>query len=131
MIDASVIVPLVFAVIFAVVSGLTGWVISDMRQRMSALERDKASRTDLEALRVEVRAVANTGHSIEVHIATIKEQMARVASDMESEKRTRSETNRGLVERLSNIEERIMHKIEDLQRYGRRRGDDWENDRDG
>jgi septal ring factor EnvC (AmiA/AmiB activator) len=124
MIDANTIATIVFAVVFALVSGLVGLVISDMRQRMSALERDKASGADLEALRTEVRSVANTSHSIEVNIATIKEQMARVASDMESEKRTRSETNKGLVDRLNSLEDRIMRKIEDLQRYGRRRGDD-------
>lgn len=46
---------------------------------------------------------------LKTNMATVKAQMARYTSDIESEKRTRAETNRELTDKIQHLEDRLSN----------------------
>ena len=112
---------------------LIGLIWRDLRVRIDALERQmtlKADACELHEQRVEImhdldkqRAqivdLNKSSHAIDISLATIKEQNARVVSDLESEKRTRNEANN----RIFNQLEKIRVSIEQRGKRYREEGD--------
>jgi septal ring factor EnvC (AmiA/AmiB activator) len=112
----------------AVLFGATLW--KGLERRMDNLEKDKANREDVDELRDElhllssdVRKSNDTSNQLNVAIARITEQMARVVSDIESEKRTRSDANKAIMAAIRETKEDIIKQVQANMAYGRRKSD--------
>jgi translation initiation factor 2B subunit (eIF-2B alpha/beta/delta family) len=97
---------------------------------MDNLEKDKANREEVDELRDElhllssdVRKSNDTSNQLNVAIARITEQMARVVSDIESEKRTRSDANKAIMAAIRETKEDIIKQVQANMAYGRRKSD--------
>jgi hypothetical protein len=102
----------------------------DMRRRMETVELRKSEKDEVEELREEVRTLADdvkrgndATHVINVSMARLIEQVARIVSDIESEKRTRAETSKALMEEIRRSEASIIARMTQVVTYGRRKGD--------
>jgi septal ring factor EnvC (AmiA/AmiB activator) len=112
----------------AVLFGATLW--KGLERRMDNLEKDKANREEVDELRDElhllssdVRKSNDTSNQLNVAIARITEQMARVVSDIESEKRTRSDANKAIMAAIRETKEDIIKQVQANMAYGRRKSD--------
>lgn len=76
----------------------------------------KADKDEMLTQRRHVERIYDNLKTIEVSAAHIHEQMARVTSDMESEKRTRANATNAIMEELRSIRSSVVG-------YGRRPGD--------
>lgn len=101
-----------------------------MNRRLEYTESQKADRAELEALAEEVKTLAQDGKAtyekisqIQVQNATITQQVGRVVSDIESEKRTRAETTRDLKEEMRRNKNELSQEIRALVAHGRRKED--------
>jgi len=89
---------------------LTAVVWGDMKRRVGKVEKNlecKANKTEMEHRRTDIGKLFETTVQIQIDIATIKQQVSRVGSDMESEKRTRTEINREILAELRTILDKI------------------------
>jgi septal ring factor EnvC (AmiA/AmiB activator) len=112
----------------AVTFGLTLW--KGMERRMDNVEKDKADRDEVDELRNELKLLSNAmrqsndmAGQLNVAIARITEQMARVASDIESEKRTRSDANKEIMAAIRETKADIIRQVQQNMAYGRRKTD--------
>ena len=101
---------------------LGAW-IKDWGRRMVALEEKKADKAEVSELHDEVRRSINDTTQINVAIARLTEQMARVVADIESEKRTRADANKAILEQMLRMEKNLSERIQQSIGYGRRKGD--------
>lgn len=112
-----------FSAGMGIVMFLTAFLLKDWSRRMVALETGKADRTDVDALEERVEQSSNALNNINVELATLREQMHRVVSDIESEKRTRADANSRLLDEMRRMENAILTRFELMLSNSRRKGD--------
>jgi hypothetical protein len=119
-----------FGVLYTIALAFGAQVWLDLRRRTEKNEHEKAERSEVDELRTELRMLAddsrkasNSTHQINVAIARLTEQIARVVSDIESEKRTRAESSKALLEEIRRSEATILQRLTQVATYGRRQGD--------
>ena len=112
----------------AIVFGAQVWL--DMRRRVELVEARKAEHDEVDELRTELRSLAedvkrgnDATHIINVSMARLIEQVARIVSDIESEKRTRAESSKALMDEIRRSETTIISRMTQVVTYGRRKGD--------
>ncbi len=97
------------ATMLAALLGLAGLAWKVIHDRMAAQKlvvNHKAEADELNRQRDRVTKIFEKLGLVEREVTEIKTQMARVVSDIESEKRTRSETNREITGKLDQLIER-------------------------
>jgi septal ring factor EnvC (AmiA/AmiB activator) len=125
----DVLVPIMTAFL-SLAAGLLLALWKGMERRVNNVEKEKADKEEVDELRNELKLLSNAmrqsndmAGQLNVAIARITEQMARVASDIESEKRTRSDANKEIMAAIRETKADIIRQVQQNMAYGRRKTD--------
>lgn len=122
----------IVTVVLMIAVPVMGLFLRDRDRRMERVETEKADRGEVDELRGDVKSLAedvrkgnDATHQINVAIARLTEQMARVVSDIESEKGTIKRQNERVLSTLDELSRqqqaiaRAMERIADRLGTGR------------
>ena len=87
-----------------------GWLWKDVRTRIAMLEAalgDKASHTDIAKVTARVEKLVDDQHNMALSVSEIKGQVNRIVSHLDSEQRTRMESNKLLMEEIREIRKSV------------------------
>ena len=95
----------------------------DMVEFTSKLS-SKADKAEMDELKLHVHEMSKISIAAQISLATINEKLGRIASDLESEKGTRSRVNAELFRQIEKNFEALSQQVEilrrEIPRYGRR-----------
>ena len=119
-----------FGVVYTLALAFGAQVWLDLKGRVGMVETKKAEQAEVDELRTEIHALTedirksnDSANRLDVAIARLTEQMARVVSDIESEKRTRSDANKEIMAAIRETKVDIIKQVQQNLAYGRRKGD--------